>query len=200
MKIVNDNTLLFYEQTGDRYFADTCNIDISEIYLRFVKYLPQGARILDAGSGSGRDTTWFLQNGYTVDSFDGSRRMAKISTRHTGQVTNVLTFSEYLPKSLYNGIWACASLLHLPIEEIKETIKKFEGSLFDNGIIYASFKHGDSERTDLKGRYFTDINENRIDELILNTNLKVVDKWISLTKYKVSKSKCHWQNMILQRC
>ena len=90
-----------------------------------MKYLPLGAKILDLGCGSGRDTKYFLQKGYDVVAVDGSIEMVKLSTEFTGKQTLHLTFDEINFNEEFDGVWACASLLHVPRNKIDSIFKRF---------------------------------------------------------------------------
>ena len=59
---------------------------------------------------------------------------------------------------MYDGIWACASLLHVPYEILPKVIARLIAALVDGGVLYASFKYGEEER-EAGGRYFTDLRE-----------------------------------------
>ena len=58
----------------------------------------------------------------------------------------------------YNGIWACASLLHLPKWELADVFGRISAALRSEGVLYASFKYGTNEG-ERGGRYFTDFDE-----------------------------------------
>src|SRR5277367_5293741 len=83
------DTRSFYQENAVGYFESTVGIDVSGLRERFLKYVPPGGRILDAGSGSGRDTRAFRALGYEVEAFDSSPALVELSTRFTGIQTQV---------------------------------------------------------------------------------------------------------------
>ena len=90
-----DNTTLdYYDRNADAFTARTINDDLTSEYDAFLKHLPPGGHILDAGCGSGRDTRHFLDMGYHVTAFDGSIEMAARATEHTGRSVAHLRFED----------------------------------------------------------------------------------------------------------
>ena len=155
-------TLEYYERNAESYFEATRDADLSSLYERFTRRLPPGARILDAGSGSGRDTLAFLRRGYSVSAFDSSPALCELSTRLTGVRTRILRFQELEDEEEYDGIWTCASLLHVPEAELPDAIACLVRALKPGGVLYMSFKHGAGERLTEDGRFFTDMTDDRL--------------------------------------
>ncbi|PKM64259.1 MAG: SAM-dependent methyltransferase [Firmicutes bacterium HGW-Firmicutes-20] len=133
----------YYDENYDEYFKNTIDADMSEMISKFLAYLKPGARILDAGCGVGRDTKVFLQKGYEVDAFDSSIQMVRLSTEYTGQMTKLLRFEDLDYVDEFDGIWACASLLHVSREDLPNVFRRLERALRKGGVLYASFKVGD---------------------------------------------------------
>ena len=78
---------------------------------------------MDAGCGSGRDSKVFIDSGSEVIAFDGSAEMAKIASEFLGrEVLNIL-FKDMNFYEEFDGIWACASLLHIPKAQLPDTLK-----------------------------------------------------------------------------
>ena len=69
---MNNPTLTYYHENVDAFLSSTTTVDLSEIQDQFLSYLNPGDRILDLGCGSGRDTKYFLDEGFDVDAVDGS--------------------------------------------------------------------------------------------------------------------------------
>lgn len=101
------------------------------------------SKILDFGCGSGRDTKYFIDNGYEVDAMDGSKELCKVATKYTGIKVQHMFFEDFNECNAYDGIWACASILHLKKCELPDMIKRLYKALKRNGVIYMSFKYGD---------------------------------------------------------
>lgn len=194
-------TVHFYDMNAKQYAVSTLDVDMSEIYERFLKYLKPGSRILDAGSGSGRDTREFLKRGYIVEAFDASASLAAISSKLTGIKTRVLRFEDFNDKARFDGIWSCAALLHVPREGLSDVLTNLVQGLTVNGVLYASFKFGTEERAADDGRYFTDLNEASLSELLkqVKCKLQVREVWVAKgvgDRY----GQITWLNTIIQRC
>jgi len=148
----------FYTANAQPYFDQTVDLDMHLLQDQFLGRLPKRGRILDAGSGSGRDTLAFLKRGYVVDAFDASERLAALSSQFTGNRTRILRFQDFEGQSLYEGIWACASILHVSEKELPSVLRKLGSALKKGGTLYASFKLGHGFRLSADGRAYTDLN------------------------------------------
>ena len=151
-------TLDYYNRGAEAFVSGTLSADMAETRARFCRWLPAGARILDFGCGSGRDTRAFLDAGYRVDAADGSEELCALASAYTGIPVKRMLFQELDARDMYDGIWACASILHLPRADLAEVLGKTEAALKAGGVLYASFKYGDFEGI-RGGRYFTDFTE-----------------------------------------
>lgn len=159
------DTIDYYERNADRFVRDTASADMGTVREAFLSYIPEGGSILDLGCGSGRDSRAFLDAGYDVTSLDGSPALCRAAQALTGRKVICSLFADYEPDRIYDGIWACASLLHLSPEDLPGVLAKYAGALKMGGCFYMSFKKGDfsGER---KGRYFTDLTEEGITSLL----------------------------------
>ena len=191
-------TVSFYNRNAARYSADTAGIDLSALHERFLALVPAGGFILDAGCGSGRDSLAFLKRGYRVRAFDAAPEMARLAAVHIGQPVQVQRFDELEERAAYDGIWACASLLHLPEAELPSALQRLWAALKPDGVMYLSLKHGDGERIDTKGRHFTDTTEDRLRGwLAALQETGVVDCW--LTHDERANSTEIWINALVRR-
>ena len=90
-----------------------------------------------------------------------------------------MTFEEMDWDRRFDGIWASASLLHVPRVDLPRIVEKFCQALRPGGVWYVSFKHGTSER-EVGGRHFTDMTEETLrHELQLVPELRIVESWVS---------------------
>lgn len=196
LKDIEDRTTAYYDQHAQAYFDATRPVNMSELYDQFLPHIPSGGRILDAGSGSGRDTFAFIQKGYDVDAFDASANLAELSTRLTGVPTRVLRFQEFESDPAYDGIWACASLLHVPAEELGGVLGRLVRALKPGGTLYVSVKHGAGQRTASDGRLFVDLNRAHLAKLFATLpNLTLSKVWISGGE-GLLQGKDEWLNVI----
>lgn len=158
-------TLNFYNQHANAFYSQTVDVDMEALYQPFLNLLPQRAKILDLGCGSGRDTLAFKNKGYQVDAIDYSEEMVKMSSVLTGLKVRHQSFYDLSITHKYHGIWACASLLHCERNKLFDVIHRIHQALYPQGVCYMSFKYGDSDRQK-EGRTFTDLNENQVNDLL----------------------------------
>ncbi|MFZ3008297.1 MAG: class I SAM-dependent methyltransferase [Phenylobacterium sp.] len=148
----------YYDENAERFFADTAFVDFSAGRRRFVEALPPGGRVLDAGCGSGRDALAFRQLGFEVTAFDGSPAMVAKASAHTGLPVLHLDFADVAWREAFDGIWANASLLHVPRRDLPDILRRLRSALVPGGVWELSFKLGGGERQ-TPGRLFTDLDE-----------------------------------------
>lgn len=177
---------------------ETISIYFEMIQKRFINLLPRDAFILDFGCGSGRDTKYFLTQGYRVEAIDGSIELCNLASQFTGIEVKNMLFQELDEIDKYNGIWACSSILHLPQDELVYVMKRMVKALKDNGIIYTSFKYGNFEG-ERNGRYFTDMTEDSFTKFLRQIkNVIIEDKWIT-TDTRPGRGEEKWLNLILRK-
>ncbi|MBN8430588.1 DUF3427 domain-containing protein [Microbulbifer salipaludis] len=154
------DTLTYYNDNAESFVDSTFDVPMEAIYRRFLPYVPEGGHILDAGCGSGRDALHFHSSGYRVTAFDASHEIVSLAAQKTGLPVVCRSFLDVSECQTYDGIWACASLLHLPERKIPEALDRLWTALKPEGVLYASFKVGERER-ESDGRHFTDATEQR---------------------------------------
>ena len=191
-------TIKYYDQKSQEFFDNTVSVKFKDNQDRFLKYLKPGMRILDFGSGSGRDTKYFISNDFIVDAIDGSLEMCKLSSSYTGQKTIHMSFDEFDSKDMYDAVWACASILHLEIDDIIIVFGKIFSALKKEGIFYTSFKLGEFEGM-IGDRYFTYMTEQKLRSLVNeNSQFEIEEMWIS-TDVREDRENEKWINSILRK-
>ncbi|MGN0658283.1 MAG: class I SAM-dependent methyltransferase, partial [Emergencia sp.] len=161
---MKDKTLEYYNENAEQFFQDTVEADMSHLYGRFLQKIPAGGRILDLGCGSGRDSRQFLDRGFRVTAVDGSAALCQLAERHIGQEVLCMDFGEMAFEECFDGVWACASLLHVPRDSIKGILARVSDALVPGGVLYACFKAGTGERNS-GGRFFCDYSMGDMDRL-----------------------------------
>ena len=193
-----DKTLEYYEKNAEAFTAGTIKADMEDTRRRFTRNLPQEARILDLGCGSGRDTKAFLEEGFAVDAVDGSPALCLKASELTGIEVRPMLFHELDAEELYDGIWACASILHLPKPELLDVFQKTAAALKEDGILYASFKYGDGEGF-RNGRYFTDFTEGSLESFLEQVPvLRIFDSWIT-QDVRPGREEERWINILARK-
>ena len=119
----------YYNRYAVPYYESTIDLDMSEIMQPFLEELPENAEVLDLGCGSGRDSLVLEEQGCLVTSLDGSEEMCKLAEIYLDRPVLHMLYEEMEFDQVFDGIWACASLVHLTPEEMKETLKKLLAAL-----------------------------------------------------------------------
>lgn len=190
-------TLDYYDEHGRVFAAGTLGLDMGAIYARFLPHVPVAGSILDAGCGSGRDARAFLDRGYRVAAFDGSARMATLASEHTGLAVRTLTFAELDDVAVYDGVWACASLLHVPLAELGGALGNLVRATRPGGVIYVSFKYGVGERLS-GGRHFVDFTPEGLRGWLVDVpGVELVDVWLT-GDVREGRGDERWTNGILR--
>ena len=168
--------------------------DMSGVRQRFLKYIPGGGRILDAGCGSGRDSKAFVDAGYDVVSFDASKEMCTRASDYIGREVMNFRFEDISYDKEFDGIWACASLLHVPMIDLPAIMQKMRKALKKNGAMYASFKYGEGT-TDKGERQFSNFTEKSIVPLFENAGFEIVSNIVG-SDSRPGREDEKWVNVI----
>ncbi len=196
---MRDNKTIDYYNINAKAFCDsTQNTDMSYCQNRFLKYLGHGSSILDAGCGSGRDSKVFLDKGYNVTSIDASEQICKIASEYIERNVECICFEEISYENTFDGIWACASLLHITKDKLPNVLRKVYRALKKEGVLYASFKYGNNEEIK-DNRYFSNFNEEQLSKLIgNNTDFEIVEIFIT-NDARPEREHEQWINIILKK-
>ena len=192
---MKNTTLEYYDQNADSFVNTTQGVVFTEIQDLFLSFLPEGGKVLDFGCGSGRDSKYFLEKGFCVSACDGSAEMCKAASVYAGIEVKKMLFTDLCDKQVYDGIWACSSILHCDHESLKIVFAKMYDALKEKGILYTSFKYGTFEGM-RNGRYFIDLDEEGIQAYI--GNFDVLKEWIS-GDVRPGRENEKWLNVILRK-
>ncbi|MBM3840048.1 MAG: class I SAM-dependent methyltransferase [Verrucomicrobia bacterium] len=184
----------FYAAHAQEYCRKTAEPRRDETYRPFAALLTPGARVLDAGCGSGRDSVALAQQGFRVTAIDASPEMVREACAR-GVDARVLTFQEMEFASEFDGIWACASLLHVPRAEIPGVLRRFHRALRSPGVLYVSLKDGTGEGIAEEGRFFSYFTLAEFGELLTQENFRGVKAWQSSDR-EFSGAERSWVNFL----
>ena len=121
---------------------------------------------------------------------DGRKQKA-ISCKSTRYVAG----PNFHHQECYNGIWACASLLHLPVESQHKVVDEFLKALSPNGVLYASWKYG-SETYSQDGRFFCDMTPVTLREFFeKHPDINILKLWETPDFQK----RKNWVNILVQK-
>ena len=175
--ISQDTTLSWYRENAIQYAEETRNSLVLDALWEFLSRMKEGGTILDYGSGSGRDSAYFINKGFSVDSLDGSAEMKAQAERLFGIKVKLSSFLSLEEKDKYDGIWAQASILHLEENDLRVALTLIERALKRDGVFYSSFRKGEGDGYE-NGRWYTNMTERRFLSL-LPTKLYVEKIWES---------------------
>ena len=198
MKKCIEDTIVYYNKNADIFVEGTIYIDFTQKQTHFLSKLISGSHILDLGCGSGRDTKYFLEQGYRVTAADGSIELCKAAGKYTGIPIRHMLFQELNETDIYDGIWACSSILHLPLPELNDVFHRMAAALKERGVIYTSFKYGTCEG-ERNGRYFTDMTEEKFSCFLQNIKeLELEEQWVT-SDVRPGRGDEKWLNIILRK-
>lgn len=192
------NTIDYYNTNAQEYFEKTVETDLAEIRDFFLGYLGKDARILDFGCGSGRDAKAFADAGRIVEALDGSQELCRIASEYLGLDVRHMMFQEFAEQERYDGLWACASILHLTYEEILDVMERIHASLKPQGVVYATFKYGTFEG-ERDGRYYTDFEEKKMERLLAKLNCFDLERMWLTGDALPGRQEGQWINVILRK-
>ncbi|APO75300.1 SAM-dependent methyltransferase protein [Rhizobium etli 8C-3] len=155
----------FYDENAEAYASR--NRKLPKLRLdAFLSALSSDARVLELGCGGGHDSAYMLSKGFDVMATDGSAELAKQAEKMTGKPVKVMRFEELEAKNEFDGVWAEASLLHVPRKDLPTVLARIREALKDGGVFYASFKAGTAEGHDGFGRYYNYLSAAWLCELL----------------------------------
>ena len=181
------NTYAYYDIHAKQYADRTSNINMSVQQDRFLSFVPQYGRLLDVGFGSGRDMITFVEKGYKVEGIDASTELTRM-VKEKGLDARCVSIQEWcdqlqessLKDDKYDGIWACASILHLEESDIYRFFHCASKAMKKNGVLFVSVKNGITTGLDDQGRYFTNFTEDLLSEICKeNPQLSLIERWES---------------------
>lgn len=146
-------TLHFYEENAVSY-AQHRRRPSGEKLTAFLAALPAGARILELGCGNGMDAEHMLAQGFEIDATDGTPALVAEAQKRIGNSARLMQFADLAAEAAYDGVWACASLLHVESALLPDILARVRRALRPSGVFVASFKAGTGEGRDSYGRYY----------------------------------------------
>lgn len=188
----------FYQTNANDYAKETLSIDLSALYQRFMEHIPEKSHLLDLGCGSGRDSDFFLKHHFEVTALDGCAALAKLAEDLIRHPVLVQRFQDIEFDDVFDGVWACASLLHCPKYEMIDVLQRVKQALKISGIFYASFKSGDKETCDNSGRFFNNYTVNQLSDLVDSIGgFEIIDCWEEQRPLRSSTQK--WVNILCRK-
>lgn len=198
--MITYDTLNYYNENAELYCEQTKVGNIQENYDRFLKTIPAGSYILDFGCGSGRDSKYFIENGYKVRAIDGSSEICKITSKYINQEVECMKFEDLDDVEVYDGIWACSSILHVEKDNLPGILDKMLRSLKSGGVIYTSFKLGHGYEIK-EGKYYNYITKEEMEDILktLSIEAKLIDYFETKPSTKRISPNTIWGNFVIKK-
>lgn len=153
---ISTGTLAHYQQRAAEFRAATIGHDVAQnisTLLRHMEGKPP-LTVLDFGCGPGRDLHTFTQLGHLAIGLEGSANLAAMAREHSGCEVWEQDFLDLeLPAARFDGIFANASLFHVPTQELPRVLGQLRASLKPRGVLFSSNPHGQNEEGWHQGRY-----------------------------------------------
>ncbi|MDO5416161.1 MAG: methyltransferase domain-containing protein [Lachnospiraceae bacterium] len=188
----------YYNKYAAKVFEDTADQNMEHITSEFLGLLEEGDTILDMGCGSGRDSLTFYELGYDVTPLDASEEMCRLAEVHTGLEVLQMTYEEMEFDGVFDGVWACGALIHIPKAELPDILRRVARALEEDGIFYLSMRLGDFEG--FKGeRYFSYYSEKELRSILERSGLFRVEKeWVT-NDVRSSHPDTRWINLLARK-
>ena len=156
LALISAKTLEHYDDRAAEFWEGTRDHDVSqniEALLRHLRGAPP-LRILDFGCGPGRDLAAFRALGHEPIGLEGSLRLAAMAREHSGREVWVQDFLALeLPAGCFDGVFANASLFHVPRQELPRVLSELHAALKPGGVLFTSNPRGNNEEGWNRGRY-----------------------------------------------
>lgn len=142
-----DSTTAHYDRVAERFRARTHDHDVSQNIRALIESI-EGVppfTVLDLGCGPGRDLAHFRSLGHEAVGLDGSKEFAAMARAHSGcEVLHQDFLAMRLPAARFHGVFANASLFHVPTAELPRVLGELRDALKDRGVLFCSNPHGDN--------------------------------------------------------
>lgn len=176
---MNISTIDYYERNARAYSLETFNADLSETRSKFLRLLPHGARILDVGCGGGRDLRAFKAEGYEAEGLEPAPALAQIARESSGCPVHVSKVETMDFQGMFDGVWACASLLHLPRLDLSEGLVSIHRALKRSGYLFLSMQKGAVDGVLPDGRFYARYDKNKLLSVVCSSGFDPLEVWES---------------------
>lgn len=187
----------FYETNSVLYFEETAHVEADSILSPFVRYLPERAKVLDVGCGSGRDLRWLKNRGYLTAGLERSEGLARLAREFSDcEVTAGDFESVDFRQWQVDGLVMVGALVHISHERLKDVLAHILQSLVPGGVILLTLKEGAGFREHSDGRVFTLWRIDQLEQIFVDLKLKVLDFSRQVSKIRPDDI---WLGYVLRR-
>ena len=146
---------------------------------KFVTYTNPNDLVLDVGCGPGRDMNYFLGNGRRAMGIDFSQEMINEAKKRVyAEVLHMDMRRMLFEDEMFDGIWSCASFLHIPKSESMQTLQEFRRVLKPKGLLYISVREGTGENVN-DGKFYSNYQKDEFESLLEKSGFHVLDLYVS---------------------
>ena len=148
LRRLSEITIGHYDNVADDYWHGTRNHDVSQNYEAFLEAIEGKPPfdILDLGCGPGRDLQYFNSMGHAVIGLDGSEALVAMARLNSGcEVLQQNFLAMNLPECRFDGVFANASLFHVPSQELPRILLEVSNTLKSRGVLFCSNPRGNNE-------------------------------------------------------
>lgn len=138
-----EKTIEAYNKLANEKPENSGNYAPWETFL--IPYLKEGDHILDLGCGDGHYAQIFKRAGFKISAIDAAEELCKIASQKLGISVRNLRFDQLTDVEMYDAVWACCSLLHIPRRAMPDAFTRIATALKPTGYVYASFMEGEEE-------------------------------------------------------
>jgi len=153
---LSETTIAFYDRFAWNFWEGTRHHDVSQNYTAFLAAIEGDPpySILDLGCGPGRDLSHFRSLGHDAVGLDGSQQLVVMARSHSGcEVMHQDLLAMRLPVSRFDGVFANASLFHVPSADLPAVLQELHKTLKPRGVLFSSNPRGNNEEGFSEGRY-----------------------------------------------
>ena len=149
-------TLAHYNEHAQAFWDGTHEHDVSQNIAALLQHIetPAPLAILDFGCGPGRDLKTFGRLGHVATGLEGAARLAEMARHYSGCAVLEQSFLALdLPPSHFDGVFANASLFHVPSLALPGVLRELHATLKPGGVLFSSNPRGDGQEGWSGGRY-----------------------------------------------
>ena len=177
-------TIASYDRRAADYAAHTASFRPERALTAFAACVPAGGRVLDAGSGPGRDCATLAELGFRPVALDLSHGMLVEGRRRGLTAPAAQADLRRLPfaDGCFSGVWASASLLHLPRPDLVPTLREF-ARIIGRGCLYLALKEGEGEAWQerlIEPRFFRYYQMDAVEAAVREAGFEVIARWSGL--------------------
>lgn len=177
-----NKTVKYYDENADEWAlahrANDPSLYWEDKMKRFNELLPRG-KILEIGSGSGKDASYLIKFGYKYTGTDASKGLLSIASAKNPNATfkniPVQQLSDKFSPNTFDGFWTTATLLHVPKDQIDLALKNIHKVVKDGGIGFITIKEGKGEREDETGRLFSYYTRQEFSQILKSNGFEVLE-------------------------